>query len=311
MAGAFTHFILCDTSKRKKSIIGPELYRLLNKHSQFLFLGAASPDLPYLSFKTGNINWADVMHYEHTNSLVISAYEELRSIWNKRTIADEIKMTWLFGYISHLIADSTIHPIVQAIVGPYELNKDEHRICEMTQDSLIFNLIKNLDITYSEFSEILNYCNKSDKYDELIAFWKYHVLKNYKDKNEEPYPGVWFNTYVKAVDLAEGGSGISALFRHTQFGSGYFYMPKDEIVNKFPNYYEKYFNKVKLPNGLIGSFLKDGFEKAVNNITLIWKEIYAGLKGDSEILASNLVKEWNLDTGEVINSPKKEVTFWA
>jgi hypothetical protein len=67
MAGAFTHFIICDVAKRKRSSLGLELWRFLNKYSEFLFLGAASPDLPYLSFKTGEVNWADVMHYEKTS----------------------------------------------------------------------------------------------------------------------------------------------------------------------------------------------------------------------------------------------------
>ena len=64
MAGAFTHFVICDQAKSKKKVLGVELWQLLNKYYQFLFLGAASPDLPYLSFKTGCVNWADVMHYE-------------------------------------------------------------------------------------------------------------------------------------------------------------------------------------------------------------------------------------------------------
>ena len=74
MAGAFTHFIVCDVAKRKRSIADSEMRRLLNKHSEFLFLGAASPDLPYLSFKTGHINWADVMHYENTNGIAINGH---------------------------------------------------------------------------------------------------------------------------------------------------------------------------------------------------------------------------------------------
>ena len=51
MAGAFTHFVICDEAQKKRLILAPGLYQLLNKHSQFLFLGAGSPDLPYLSFK--------------------------------------------------------------------------------------------------------------------------------------------------------------------------------------------------------------------------------------------------------------------
>lgn len=82
MAGAFTHFILCDQGKAKSSALGLEVWQLLNKHYRFLFLGAASPDLPYLSLKLGNVNWADVMHYEKTNSIMESGYAKLKETWN-------------------------------------------------------------------------------------------------------------------------------------------------------------------------------------------------------------------------------------
>ena len=60
MAGAFTHLIITDFAKAEKTAIGEELWQLLNKHYSFLFLGAVSPDLPYLSFKTGSVNWAEL-----------------------------------------------------------------------------------------------------------------------------------------------------------------------------------------------------------------------------------------------------------
>ena len=106
MAGAFTHFIICDVAKRRRKSLDGALWKLLNKYSQFLFLGAASPDLPYLSFRTGNINWADVMHYEKTNSIALSAHKELKTNWPSKSSLDEVKLIWLFGYISHLVADA-------------------------------------------------------------------------------------------------------------------------------------------------------------------------------------------------------------
>jgi len=51
MAGAFTHYILCDEARSRKRAVGVELWQLLNKYYPFLSLGAASPDLPYLSFR--------------------------------------------------------------------------------------------------------------------------------------------------------------------------------------------------------------------------------------------------------------------
>lgn len=309
MAGAFTHFIICDIAKRRRAALGLDLWRFLNKYSEFVYFGAASPDLPYLSFKIGSVNWADVMHYEKTNSIAISGHAELKRTWSSKTPSDETRLAWLLGFISHLVVDATIHPIVQAIVGPYELNKEEHRICEMTQDSVVFNENKNTDIYYAEFSSILKFCRESPAFDALIDFWKNQILNNYGDKNEEPEPGLWFNTYTEAIDAAEGGSDIVALFRHIGVAKKFLYKPKAEIVSKEPDSYKKYYTEAKLPTGAAASFKKEGFERAVNNVAAAWNMLYSGLSAD--MVVADTIKNWNLDTGVNMDSPGKEVTYWV
>ena len=309
MAGAFTHFIICDVAKRKRSVTVPELRKLLNKHSEFLFLGAASPDLPYLSFKTGGINWADVMHYEKTNGIAINGHNELKEVWASRQTADEIRLIWLLGYISHLVADATIHPVVQAIVGPYDQNQPEHRLCEMTQDSLIYFERKKTDIRYGEFSSAFKFCSKSEHFNNLMDFWTEIGAKTYSDKNAEPNPKLWFTTYSEAIDAAEGGSDIVAFFRHLGIGSGFIYKTKDEIISKSPQDYEKYFTKAKLPDGRVGNFSKNGFDKTVDNVIDAWNKLFAGLT--STINVESIIKNWYLDTGEDMASPDKIVTYWV
>jgi hypothetical protein len=309
MAGAFTHFIICDVAKRKRSIVDSELRRLLNKYSEFLFLGAASPDLPYLSFKTGEVNWADLMHYEKTNGIAISGYGELKNVWPTKSPAKEIKLIWLFGFVSHLIADATIHPIVQAIVGPYEQNKPEHRLCEMTQDSMIYYDRKKTDIRYAEFSSALKFCGESEHFDELIDFWAEQASNNYSDKGEDPEPDLWFTTYSEAIDTAEGGSDIVALFRHLGIGGNFIYKTKAEIITEYPDHYKKYFTDVKLPGGNIGNFPKDGFERAVNNVIDAWNKLYSGL--NSTLVVASIIKDWYLDTGVDMDSLTGETTYWV
>ena len=307
MAGAFTHFIIADVAKRDRSL-PQDLFRLLNKYSHFLFLGAASPDLPYLSIKTGQVNWADVMHYEKTNGIVAAGYDDLKSTWPFRSLGSDIKFVWLMGFVSHLIADATIHPIVQAIVGPYEEHKEEHRLCEMTQDSMIFNELKNNDIYYAEFSSILKFCGKSDYFDGLMTFWKDLVARNYQDKKEQAHPALWVKTYSEAIDTAEGGSTVVGFFRHLGIADNYFYMPKEEIVTNYPEFHAKYYENVKLPDGSTASFREAGFEKAVRNVVIAWGALYLGLRSG---VAPRIVKNWNLDTGVNMDSPTGEVTYWV
>jgi Zinc dependent phospholipase C len=309
MAGTFTHFLVCDVAKRQRSIIGVELWKLLNKYSEFLFIGSVGPDLPYLSFKTGKVNWADVMHYERTNSIAISGYEKLAEAWASKTSLDETNLVWLLGFISHLIIDATIHPVVQAIVGPYEQNKEEHRICEMTEDALSFYNYKKTDLVYAEFSSILRLCGKSENFDNVMEFWKEQAINNYLDKKEEPHPSLWFDTYLEAIDVAEGGSDFVGIFRHLGIGSNYIYHPKDEIKNTYPDYYNKYFLNAKLPTGLTGDFTKVVFDYAVNNVADAWSKLFNGLT-QGTFSTSSIIKNWNLDTGVDMDSPVHEITYW-
>jgi hypothetical protein len=309
MAGAFTHFILCDEGKSKRSALGIEFWQLLNKHYRFLFLGAASPDLPYLSLKLGHINWADVMHYEKTNSIAQTGYARLKTTWDSKTLADEVKFVWLMGYVSHLIADATIHPVVEATVGTYSENKDEHRLCEMTQDVIIYNIYRKTEIRYSEFSEMVKFCKESEYFDQLMDFWKELILSNYQEKGEEPHPGLWFTTYGEAIDSAEGGSELVALFRHIGLGVNFIYKTSQEIEKDYPQEYSKYYKEVKLPDGGIGPFKEMAFEKAMNNVITVWKMLFDGLK--SEIVVAQIIRNWNLDTGVDMESPEGRVTYWA
>jgi hypothetical protein len=309
MAGAFTHFIICDEGKSRRLAFGTELWQLLNKHYRFLFLGAASPDLPYLSLKLGHVNWADVMHYEKTNSIVESGYATLKETWSSRTPADEVKFVWLMGYVSHLIADATIHPVVEAIVGPYKENPDEHRLCEMTQDSIIYNIHRKTEIRYSEFSEMVKFCNESQYFSELMDFWEELTINNYKEKNEEPYPAFWFNTYAEAIDAAEGGSKFVALFRHIGLGEDLIYKTSTEIEREYPQDYVNYFKEVQLPGGMKGPFKERVFERAMDNVIAAWRMLCDGLR--SEIVVAQIIRNWNLDTGVDMESAEGRVTYWA
>jgi len=309
MAGAFTHFVVCDQAKANKDKLGKDLWQLLNKYYYFLFLGSVGPDLPYLSYETGNVNWADVMHYEKTNSVFETGYAVLKTSWTARTANEEAKFVWLMGYLSHLVTDATIHPVVQAIVGPYAQNKDKHRICEMTEDSVIYNIHRNGDIRYTEFSEMIGFCGESKVFDKVMDFWKDQIILNYSEKNEEPHPSRWFTTYKEAIDLAEGGSTLVAIFRHIGIGEDFIYKTRDEIEEEtLSDNYAKYFEKTRLPGNKVGTFT-DVFQKTVDNVLVAWKSAYDNLISNTQF--TGLIKNWNLDTGVDMDSKNQEVTYWT
>jgi hypothetical protein len=312
MAGAFTHFLVSDFAKSNRQSLPKELVRILNAHASFLYLGSASPDFPYLSIPTGSVNWADVMHKQKTNSVVQIGQEELRAVWASGNEADRAKLAWLLGYVSHLVTDATIHPIVAAIVGDYESNKAEHRVCELTQDSLLYNLKLDNDITYANFSAMIKFCSDAGFFGEVMGFWKGLLQSIYSDQNEEPHPELWFTTYGAAIDTAEGDGGIVALFRHLGLESlvnSYTYRTREDIEQNDPDLKKKYFDKAKLPTGDFGLFTEHGFDKAVANVLAAWNACFAGLSTGQRI--DTLVKNWDLDTGVDMDSPDKVITYWS
>jgi hypothetical protein len=127
------------------------------------------------------------MHYEKTNGIAVNGHGELKGRWATHQPQHEILLAWLLGFVSHLVTDATIHPIVQATVGEYSSHKEQHRTCEMTQDSLIFNEVKNNDVTYAEFSEVLKFCAESPEFPTLMAFWKRQLQAGFPDYCEACY----------------------------------------------------------------------------------------------------------------------------
>jgi len=208
MPGPFTHLMICEAGIYREDLLGEDLSKLLAANYQFVFLGAESPDLPYLSVGVDGNQWADAMHYTRTNSQVISGFEALRQAWPQRTPADEVKFAWLLGYVSHMVADATVHPIVQAIVGPYKGHEVPHRLCETAIDSLIFEEINHTDLTYAEFSEALKFCKESDYFHDFLDFWEAQLVASYlagsyPEMSHSPKPHTWFSEYTTALDAAE------------------------------------------------------------------------------------------------------------
>jgi hypothetical protein len=311
MPAPFTHQFICGEGMARVDRgegFPAGLRQLLNQHYQFVYLGSESPDLPYLSF-TGGTNWADLMHYEQTNSLVVHGFEALRQRWTHKTPADEVKLAWLFGHASHMIADAAIHPIVNAIVGPYQAHAEEHRLCEMTMDSLLFHELSGSELGYANWSDYLEFCGQSPHFKELLEFWKEQLLASYPNKPGAPYPGLWFTTYTAAIDGAEDEEGVAGIFRHLGLGKKYLYQTAATIRRDSPNDARDYYDQVKLPTGLTGPFKKEGFDKAVGHVVDAWAGMYQGLTSLGLDVAM-IIRNWNLDTGVDMDNIQA-LTFWG
>jgi hypothetical protein len=241
MAGGYTHLTLVRSALRAARRKIPALQDVLDYWGRFAYLGAVSPDYPYLGL---DADWADLMHKGKPDQMVHHAMVLLHQ--DRSDHPDSLgwrqKFAWLLGYVSHVIADVTIHPVVNIRVGKYELHKDDHRRCEMNQDVWIYKKITGLDLHVSDNmkGEIRSCGTGVDLNDTVEELWKTCIEKTYDHGQiQEDQIDRWHAFFIKLIDLAEIGRKIPVFGRH--MASGAWAYPANEELD--PSYFEK----VKIP----------------------------------------------------------------
>lgn len=122
---------------------------VLDAHPEYMALGSLGPDLPYFGWKSlvdpnlpmGVDEWSYQLHSRSPNLFPLHLIEVVgrtsdptKEEWED---ADNCKFSFLCGYLTHMAADQTLHPLVNAIAGSYYQEKaarKEHKACEMHQD---------------------------------------------------------------------------------------------------------------------------------------------------------------------------------
>jgi len=305
MAGPFTHMTIVEEAI-KAFPVDKSLGKILRENKNFLILGSVSPDIPYLSHLAGGgFTWADIMHYYRTDGIVKNALHSL-SVAKVKGKIWKCQFVWLLGFVGHLVADATIHPIVESIVGPYtdDDTNSNHRECEMIQDVMLFKLVKNLELSAAEYTDLLKSCSQNPSLKKVADFWAIHAKINCPTFGNCPTDKI-IESYIRELDVAEGGNTFAKASRH--FGLNYVYRTYSEIVKNSSELVTKYYSNVQLPNGLIGSFQKDGFEYAVKNLVAIWSKIDRSFFSTENII--NIIPNWNLDTG--IDQETEIRTYWS
>jgi len=302
MAGAYTHWMIIEEAIT--SLPDGDFSIILGEKKNFVRIGAVGPDYPYLSELEGKWfkihSWADRMHYENSLEFVKNGLLGLQSV-NYDSEKFKICMSWLCGYVSHLLTDAIIHPVVNANVGgTYIFTAHDHIICEMTQDAKIFHEIKGIDLSNAEYVRVLTDCSDpadSNRIHEAIRdFWP-GILKathpgaeKYFDKID---PDKWHRAYLSKLGMA---SDPIPLFRHVCEEESLAYKTNDEL--KGTEEEGKYFFEIKLPKRKApGKFREDAFNKAVDKVVEVWQEIFVDIKDKDISHCSNYLGNWNLDTG--------------
>ncbi|MNV19034.1 hypothetical protein D3C71_1098770 [compost metagenome] len=302
MPGAYAHITAVNWAKsRARDGLSKESLYALGKRFAFAELGCVSPDYPYLG--PGQAFWADQMHYKNTANLLRSGVAGVKSL---NGVAREKATSWLLGLACHMTADMTIHPIVEKIVGPYELNKGAHRLCEMHQDTFIFSQLNLGDVGLTNhLATGIGSCStprNSLALDPSIkALWLQMLAASYSGTDQgdapEPRPDLWhagFCTVLKAVGTA---TALFPFARHVAADNGLVYPALQEVS-------KTYVKALSTPEGVMD--YGQVFDRAVENIIQVWTGIDKALSGSYTYL--NALEDWNLDTGR--SQATGKYVFW-
>ncbi|BCT68367.1 zinc dependent phospholipase C family protein [Nitrosospira sp. NRS527] len=296
MPGAYAHLTLVNLIREPARLesrgLTPEAIVPVLDYFRFCELGAVSPDYPYLDIAHPDAcQWADRMHYQKTGDMIKAGIDLIRKL---EGASQQKTFAWLLGYTSHVVADVTIHPVIELKVGEYQKNKGKHRICEMHQDAYIFQRLNIGEIGLGEHldSGIWGCCDKPDsgKLDPIIVrTWQRMLETCYSNPYQSNPPIIdnWHGAFKFIVDKAEEGGALPPFARHVATNLGLTYPAIADLDNQ-------YLKGLATPLGPMN--YDQIFERAMENVLTAWSYIASAVftKDDAYQTAS---VNWNLDTG--------------
>jgi hypothetical protein len=277
---------------------------ILRANFPYYVLGAVSPDYPNLGGALAS-QWADVMHCTKASEMISSGIKRVRG---EKGAVREKQLAWLLGYCAHVATDLTIHPVVQAKVGPYAENQRQHRVCEMNQDSYIYrrmNLgeVGESDIFASAFLQCSATADRTRLDSDIASLWDGMLSDVHPEliRANPPDCSAWHSEFVAMVDEGKGRAGrlfpLSGVIS-AKIGLSY---PSYDAVDR------QYVDAQTVPADKPFTLDYDCiFDLAVCNaealLGLVGQEVSADNRSDSLALG-----EWDLDTGR---NEHDRLVFW-
>jgi hypothetical protein len=317
MPGTYAHMIAADKAKDKIVEADSLIYfaKCLLEFPEWLQSGTVGPDYPYLHHALTSHDlsdsWADLMHYTSIGDLIHNATVQIREMYNQNSECNETRrnIAWFLGFISHIVLDITIHPVVRLVVGEYKDNPDEHRSCEMFMDTYIYNTTYKSELSNSEWIDYLRSVSSEYGMDsQIVTFWNKLLNNTYPHEYKKNQPQIhkWHKKYIKKLDCADINVGF---FRHCFADKGWAY---PSILDIREEEYQKYIHDLPLPKG--NCFDKNSmnydeiFKNGIKNIVFYWKKIMSLITSNDNDFS--FFKNWNLDTGIPVDEEDSRETVW-
>ncbi len=290
MAGAFTHWMVVESAMGQelgKAQLNPghQLAGKVLQNADAVRMGAISPDMPYLTVLHGG--WADRMHYEKIDGFVQRGVGFLVTMKTQGALGFDQCLAWFLGYVAHVVTDVVVHPVVNAIVGPYLFNKTDHRRCEMVQDTYIFHALRNQELVQASYFNALPAAAPGP----ICNLWQ-RVLEANHSGAGTPNPGLWYGSYRALLNAASSGN-VPAPFRHALDGEAVFY----GTTNAFQHTDDHYYSNIPLPRSDRRVDFREVFDVAVREVVRIWGELLTDIDSGNQQRCGQYVKNWDLDLG--------------
>ncbi|MDO9082483.1 MAG: zinc dependent phospholipase C family protein [Humidesulfovibrio sp.] len=308
MPGAYAHITAVGKAQESLNSLPwfPQAVRkVIRSNLEFCMLGALGPDYPYLDkIHLDDKEWADAMHYERTGDRIKAGMGALTELEGPDR---EVALAWLLGFTAHVVADVTIHPVVELKVGPYKGNESAHRKCEINQDVYIFDTRSGVDFQSAEFlrrvsEETSDPRNPSCVHPAIRKLWE--EMFNRTDVSRAAHNTAhidswhaWFRELVAGV----ADEKLVAMARHV--------IPwLKSVVYPLPQHLEKteYIDSLAVPGGGVMNY-DEVFLRAVGNIQRGWAAVGSSVL-DGTGAAEQFLQNWNLDTGR---DEAGNLTFWS
>jgi len=318
LSGAYAHitavYSVTEGNFLEGLSLSEETIKTLMRYRRFCILGAVSPDYPYLDIGNHSAaEWADEIHKEGTDNFIRIAIRNLNAMPESKD--KEKCIAWLFGFISHICTDMTIHPIVEGVAGLYSdgpENQKKHRICEMHQDSYIWQTMNLGMIGECEVVDcIRDECSdenvKGDLYEPVRLFWDSILKGAYADLYARNLPNInaWHKKFCLIVDKIEESHKWIGLARHLGVDSGLTYPTLEEVKDEF-------IKSLKTPVNTYMDY-KDIFEMVKCNIARVWVPVSESIRNKTNN-SIDVLGDWNLDRGlkdyNINDKNSGECVFW-
>ncbi|HIJ88521.1 MAG TPA: zinc dependent phospholipase C family protein [Desulfuromonadales bacterium] len=278
----------------------------LEQYFSYCLLGAVSPDYPNLAPADSNASgWADAMHCTRACEMLASGIRHVREADGPTR---NKQMAWLLGYASHVAADVTIHPIVQAKVGAYATNQRHHRICEMHQDSFIYRRMSLGEIGESdEYAQAVLRCGNA--YDRTAL--DYEIVTLWEDMLEEVHPqlfaalppdcSAWHRNFVATVDQCRDSQvRLFPLAGRISERVGLMYPAYKNVGRQFVA------NQVVPSEKPYHIDYDDVFDHAADAVAEVWNRVAQAVCSPGSDHTPQF-GNWNLDTG---HDGQGRLVFW-